>query len=226
MNRTVYIPVNHEDDDYWTYDIPLFVGTFRSYRNKPRMVQGRIHVSEERYSWGYKEIIPLSEKKGVRPYVNMHPYVLEPEMFITIGLYPKPKQYADQDEAIGETISTPQVKGVRQHQIGNSQAWYYPADQTIVIWECFLDSQVRNRQSLSEDMHMPKLWKAFEQWLSQQFPEAIRIVTPFNDPIAKSIEEYQSFLRALGYEPIAQAAFGKKITRETDKRAEQAVKAA
>jgi hypothetical protein len=50
------------------------------------MVQDKIHLSEERYSWGDREIIPLSEKAGVRHYVNMHPYILEPEMFITVGI--------------------------------------------------------------------------------------------------------------------------------------------
>jgi hypothetical protein len=60
-------------------------------------------------------------------------------------------------------------------------------------------------------MYMPKLWKSFEKRLYKQFPEATRIVTPFNDPIAKSIEEYQTFLRSLGYKPVAQAVFGKEI---------------
>ena len=59
---------------------------------------------------------------------------LEPEVFMTVGLYPKPKHYADQGEAIGEALST-YVKGMRQHQIGNSQAWYYPQDKVIVLWE-------------------------------------------------------------------------------------------
>jgi len=212
MNFATYIPIAHEDD-YWTQDIPLFVGKFPYYRNQPRMVQGRIHLSEERYRAGYNEIIPLSEKTGARQYVSMHPYVLEPEVFITIGLYPKPKQYADQDEAIGETLSTPQVKGMRQNQVGNAQAWYYPQDRVIVLWECFLDSQIRNIQALTEDIHLPKLWSSFEKWLINQFPEATRIATPFNDPIAKTIEEYQTFLRTLGYTPIAQAAFGKEIER-------------
>ena len=54
---------------------------------------------------------------------------------------------------------------------------------------------------------MQNLWKAFEQWLGEQFPEATRIVTPFHDPIA----EYQTFLSSLGYAPVAKAAFGKKI---------------
>ena len=210
MTQAVYTPVTH--DDYWTHDTPLFVGTFPYYRNNPRMVQGKIHTAEESYFGAASEIIPLKNKKGTCIYVNMHPYVLEPEVYMNIGLYQKPKQYADQDEAIGEVLST-QVKGMRQHQIGNAQAWYYPADKTIVLWECFFDSQVRNITSLTEDMHMPKLWKAFGQWLSKQFPEANRIATPFNDPIAKTIEEYQAFLRSLGYTPIAQAAFGKEIPR-------------
>ena len=218
MNLATYTPIAH-DDDYWTHDTPLFVVNIPYYHNKPRMVQGKIHLSQERYSREYSEIIPLREKAGTRQYVNMHPYILEPEVFMNIGLYPKPKQYADQDETIGEVLST-QVKGMRQHQVGNSQAWYYPQDKVIVIWECFFDSQVRNVKSLTEDVYMPKLWRTFEQWLYKRFPEATRIVTPFNDPIAKSIEEYQTFLRSLGYSPIAQAAFGKKIIRETDKRAE------
>src|SRR6266571_8763274 len=219
MKLDTYMPVTH-NDDYWTVDIPLFVATLPYYRNKPRMVQGRIHTAEEHYFGAASEIVPLKNRKGTCTYVNMHPYILEPEVFITIGLYPKPKQYADQDEAIGETISTPQVKGMRQNQVGNAQAWYYPQDRVIVLWECFLDSQIRNIQALTEDIHLPKLWSSFEKWLINQFPEATRIATPFNDPIAKTIEEYQTFLRTLGYTPIAQAAFGKKITRETDKRAE------
>lgn len=211
MNRTVYIPVTHEDD-YWTHDTPLFIGKFPYYRNDPRMVQGRVHVSDEKFWYEKHEIIPLNMKRGEtgkRTYVMMHPYVLEPEVFMTVGMYPKPKQYADQDEAIGEVLST-QVKGMRQHQIGNAQAWYYPADKTIVLWECFLWDFIR---PLGEDPHMNTLWQTFEQWLVKQFPEATRIATPFNDPIAKTIEEYQTFLRALGYTPIAQAAFGKAIEK-------------
>jgi hypothetical protein len=37
------------------------------------------------------------------------------------------------------------------------------------------------------------------------------LATPFNDRIAESIEEYQSFLKSLGYAPFAEAAFGKKL---------------
>ncbi len=212
MNRTVYISPQHNDDS-WTHDTPLFVGKFPYYRNDPRMVQARLHISDEKFRYEKHEIIPLNMKPGdtgKRTYVMMHPYILEPELFMTVGLYPKPKHYADQDEAVGEVLST-QAKGMRQHQIGNAQAWYYPQDRVIVLWECFLDAHMRNVKSLAEDMYMQKLWRSFEKWLANQFPEATRIATPFNDPIANSIEEYQTFLRSLGYTPIAQAAFGKTL---------------
>jgi hypothetical protein len=47
-------------------------------------------------------------------------------------------------------------------------------------------------------------------WL-RNFPKAQTLATPFNDPIAESIEEYQSFLKSLDYSLLAQGAFEKKI---------------
>jgi hypothetical protein len=61
---------------------------------------------------------------------------------------------------------------------------------------------------------MQNLWKGFEHYLLTKFPQASIVATPFNDPIAESIEEYQAFLKALAYSPIAKAAFGKHVTRK------------
>jgi len=44
-----------------------------------------------------------------------------------------------------------------------------------------------------------------------KFPKASTLATPFNDPIAESIDEYQAFLKTLGYSSLAQGAFGKRI---------------
>jgi len=63
----------------------------------------------------------------------------------------------------------------------------------------------------SNDANMRQLWEGFEQWLLQQFPSATTQATPFNGPIAESIKAYQSFSKSLGYSPIADADFGKKI---------------
>lgn len=117
--------------------------------------------------------------------------------------------FADQDDAIGKVLSS-EVKGMRQHEIGNAQAWYYPTDKKIVLWECFLEASLRTHPFI-EDPRMRKLWSSFEKRLVKQYPAATSIATPFNDPIARSIEEYQTFLRSLGYEPVAQAAYGKPL---------------
>lgn len=174
--------------------------------------RGKIHTSEEPYrvEADERDIRPIEHLRGTRTYVMLHPYVFEPVLTLTVGLYKKPKQYADMGEAIGETLGDPKQEGVRDVQIGNAQAWYYHQDKTIELWECFLDSRFLNHP-LVGDLYMHKLWQGFEQWLRKQFPEATRMITPWNDPIAHSIEEYQTFLRSLGYEPVAKAAFGKTL---------------
>jgi hypothetical protein len=197
------------EDDFWTERRELFTAQFPTYYTKPEKVWGRFYTGEEQYESSRHEIIPISEKKGTRTYVMMQPYVREPKLTLTVGLYAKPKHYADQDSPIGEVIGANQ-EGFREAQVGNAQAWYYPADKTIVLWECFFDDRFR-KYPLPEDANMQKLWQSFERYLVQKFPKAETLATPFNDPIAESIEEYQSFLRTLGYSLLAEAAFGKKI---------------
>jgi hypothetical protein len=198
------------EDEFWTERLQLFTAQFPTYYTKPQKVWSRFHSSEETYSKWRSEIIPLKKKKGNRTYVMMQPYVLTPNLTFSFGLYDTPKHYADQDSAIGKTIGQPKTEGYRENQVGNAQAWYYPADKTIVLWECFFDGHFR-KHPLAEDANMQNLWKGFEHWLIKKFPKATTLATPFNDPIAESIEEYQAFLKTLGYSPIAKTAFGKKI---------------
>ena len=183
---------------------------FPSYYTKPQEVVARIHKSKEKYHGTSSEIVPLKHMKGERVYVMMQPYVQEPIVTLSVGLYAKPKKYADQESPIGQAIGQPKIEGFREAQVGSAQAWFYPEDKTIVIWECFFDARSR-RHPFSTDRNMQKLWTGFEHWLVKRFPDAETIATPFNDPIARTIEEYQEFLRGLGYAPIAKAAFGKKV---------------
>jgi hypothetical protein len=87
---------------------------------------------------------------------------------------------------------------------------YYPTDKMIVLWECFFDSRF-HKHPFATDTNMQQLWQSFESYLLQKFPKAETLATPFNDPIAESIEEYQAFLKTLGYSPLAKAAYGKKV---------------
>ena len=96
-------------DDFWTEHTRLLDGTFPYFdrsgtRKTP--VWGKLHVSTERFFDASQEIVPNRERQGERVYVMLHPYVLQPKLTMTIGLYKKPKQYADQDSAIGENLGT------------------------------------------------------------------------------------------------------------------------
>ena len=202
----------YEADEFWTHRQELFTGTFRYYRNRPKQVYGRFHLSEEQYEQDRfsslsAEIVPLTHRRGTRTYVMFHPYVLVPNMTLTIGLYPKPKEYADMEPSIGEVLSS-DMKDEREEQIGSGQAWYYQEDRILVVWECFLSSFVRE-EPLSKDQHMRSLWTSVEEWLLRQFPQTRQIVTPWSDP-AFATPAYQAFLRGLGYRKVkGHPVFGK-----------------
>src|SRR4029434_8566495 len=114
------------EDDFWTERLPFFTAQFPTYYRVPQQVHSRFHASDERYFDGSHEIIPLTQRRGHRTYVMMHPYVLEPKFALTIGLYNQPRHYADQESPIGEVIGS-NYEGFREAQVGNAQAWYYPA---------------------------------------------------------------------------------------------------
>ncbi len=144
-------------------------------------------------------------------YFHLKPYILIPDITLTIGLYPEPKQYADQDQAIGEVIGSREASRMKEVEIGQAQAWYYPQDLTIVLWECLLHPFVQDKP-LTEDPNMRDLWLGFERFLRQQCKEAERIATPHADP-EYELAEYQEFLLTLGYKPVAKAAWGKPIEK-------------
>ena len=202
--------MNLEVDTYWQETTSLFAGTFSYFRRngepQPVPVRAKIHKSIEEYFGIEDEIIPIKNPKGERVYFHIEPYVEEPNSVLTIGI--PPNGYADTD-AIG-TVQESKTEGFRQTPIGKCQAWYYPADTTIVIWECFLDSAFRGKTPPAEDTNMTKLWQSIEKYFAGKFPRADRIVSPFDDPLFQR-EEYQAFLTSLGYEPVAKAAYGKVL---------------
>jgi hypothetical protein len=203
-----------QQEGFWKHRQELFAGTFRYFRNQPKTVYGRFHVSEESYFDRHDEIIPLSQASGTRTYVMFHPFVLVPNMTFTVGLYPKPKQYADMEPSIGEVLSS-ELKDWREEQLGSGQAWYYPTDRILVLWECLLYDFFRVEQ-LGRDENMCALWRSVEQWLLRQLPDTQQIVTPWSDP-AFETPAYQAFLRGLGYHKgRSHPAFGKPVNKREE----------
>lgn len=195
-------------DEYWTEEGQLCTGTFRSYHDKPRPVWAQMHVSEGTYSFERKEqaITPVTHLRGTRTYVHAQVFTWEPNVFFTVGLLSR----LAPDGSIGQVVGTEQ-RGQRRQELGKAQAWYYPADDLIMLWECFYNGFYRDAPLL-EDANMAALWQGLEPWLAERFPEAQRIATIFRDPLFET-SEYQTFLRRLGYALVAQAAFGKLIER-------------
>jgi hypothetical protein len=204
-----------QEKPYFTNDTSLFTGNFAYFRHELVLVRGKLHLAEEAYSKTDTdlEIIPLTEKRGMSTYINLKAYVLVPDIVVTIGLYPKPKQYADQEPAIGEVIATDEKPKMKEQEIGDGQAWYYPGDKTIVLWECELRPHFEDKP-IHQDPNMQGLWIGFETFLTQHFKSATQIATTYTDPDYKT-GEYQQFLTQLGYKPhpTARAAWAKKIHR-------------
>ncbi len=204
--------MEREQGTYWQETMDLFAGTFSSLRNsgEPQSVpvSAKIHRSIEVYDNNdvEAEIVPIRSFKGERISFHIVPYVEEPNIILTLCV--PPNGYADTD-AIG-TVQASRTEGLRQTPIGKCQASYYPADTTVLIWECFLNHVFRSSTSPGEDPNMQKLWQATEKYFAKKFPRADRIVTPCDDPLFQR-EAYQAFLLSLGYGPVAKAAYGKVL---------------
>lgn len=199
-------PRSREQDPYWSEDIGLFEGTFRYTRGEPRIVRARVHRSEEDYTRydHEQEIVPVTMPHGRRTYLHLQPYLAFPDIRLTVGLSAAPRPGG----AIGAVTGVEEV-GTRQQPIGNGQAWYYPADRLLVLWECFFNVPFRDAPPMA-DGNMRRLWLGVEDYLTTRFPAATQITTPFRDPLFPDAE-YQTFLRSLDYKPVAKAAWGKHI---------------
>jgi hypothetical protein len=136
--------------------------------------------------------------------VHLEPYLAFPDIRLTVGLSPVPRP----DGAIGEVLAADE-HGVRRERIGTAQAWFYPTDRTLVLWEALIEERFRDAP-LPEDTNMRRLWLGIEDFLTTRFPVAERITTPFDDP-AFETADYRAFPGSLGYASVAQAAFGKHI---------------
>ena len=195
---------------YWTHDTSLFTGSIRYFGKEPVLVRGKLHVADEPYhkSDADLEIVPLTQQQGESTYVNMRAYVHVPDISLTVRLHAQPDL-----PTIGEVVSSQEKPKMKEQEIGDGQAWYYPADRTIVLWECELHRPFEEAP-MHRDPNMHGLWSGFEQFLTAQFPDAVQIATTYSDPSYETAE-YQEFLTALGYSPhpTAKAAWSKEIQR-------------
>ena len=158
----------------------------------------KIHIREEICRDVSHEIAPV---KGCRRiYVLGRPYFIYPQYSLRVELHPG-------DEAIGE-VSGFDLAGVGEREIGNTQAWHYPDDEVLVLWECYLYEPYR-RDRPKSDEGLNRLWECFESFLMERFNPR-DIYTPSWEPIYSGAE-WEEFLRGRGYERFDERSFRKRV---------------
>lgn len=170
------------------------------------MIRMKLHQAEEPI-FRHEELFPLAQHTGTRTYFHAKPYVLVPDITLTVALSPD----AQPDGAIGR-VTKSDLRGVRHREIGQAQAWYYPADRTLMLWECYLLDWYR-QDDPTRDQALSTLWQGFERTLLQRLPTTERLVTTWEDIYPRS--EWRAFLVQQGYEPHTSATFTKRVTPRT-----------
>ncbi|HEV2124857.1 MAG TPA: hypothetical protein VGW38_19080, partial [Chloroflexota bacterium] len=170
-----------------------------------RALSLRTHVAAEPYQ-APQELFPLRRQSGTRIYVHAKPSILLPDVRVTVGLSPA----ASPQGAIG-SVESAFIKGFRPHAIGKVQAWYYPAEKTVVLWECFLDQHYRTGDDPLADATQVTLWRGVEQSLVRRFSHAKRVMTTWEDLYDRP--RWQRFLEVQGYCLVDRAAFIKEVAK-------------
>ncbi len=188
-----------ERDPYWQEDVAL--GEAPVYRQL-HTIRARMHTATERFH-RHHELVPLSETTGERIYVHAKPYILVPDITLTVGLYRQP----DPHGAIGAVTSSA-WEGMRHEDIGTCQGWFYPTDRLVMLWEAFVEDRFR-QEDPREDPAMLAVWQGFERFLLARFPTAQTLVTPYEDLYERPV--WQAFVASQGYRPFTPATFVKDL---------------
>jgi hypothetical protein len=97
----------------------------------------------------------------------------------------------------------------RPQRVATAQAWYYPADRTVVLWELLLEPSVRRLADPPEDLLLRSLWRHYETLLLARFPDTERLLTTWEDDYDR--DAWVQFLTALGYHKTGPATFARAL---------------
>lgn len=196
-------------DPYWQQLLPCGQIAL-SLTDQPRDLYLQLHTEKEEYEAPSELGLQLSARRGERIYVHCKPCIFAPRITLAVAfrqellpVHSDLRADGEKDEKMvdttGEVIGS-QVEGMDRHTVGQLQAWYYPADQVIVFWECDVFHGFYKRAPInpSQDAALIALWERFEQYLWATFMDARLIVTPAWEPEYK-LEAWEAFLQQRGY---------------------------
>ena len=96
----------------------------------------------------------------------------------------------------------------RDITLATGQAWHYPADRTVVLWELIPERELTVRDP-RESLVYRTLWAHYERALNARFPSADTLLTTWEDEFARPA--WQGFVSALGYHQTQPAVFHKTL---------------
>ncbi len=194
-----------DETPWWTRDEALCDALLQGV---PYGVRLSIHNAPERY-WESGELVALKRKQGERNYLQVKLYVLVPDIHLQVALYDRPSPTG----AIGH-VAESEWTGMRHQQIGDAQAWYYPEERLLVLWEIVLWTHYREARAPVENQTLLALWQAFEEFLLREFPLCERIITPGWEPVYdEDPSAWPAFLAKRGFVQVG----GRKVFEKCPK---------
>jgi hypothetical protein len=100
------------------------------------------------------------------------------------------------------------VTNLQERELGNAQAWYYPEEKALVLWECYLFEPFRKDNPLKDPL-LAIVWAGFENALLKALPNITKIYTTY-EPIYDRLV-YKTFLKKMQYRPLEKVAFVKEV---------------
>jgi hypothetical protein len=189
-------------DDYWNKE--EFIATLPL---PPQDVERDVfflwHASRERYGRNHKELGLTLAEPGERDYIHVKACFYSPRIVLTVALTP-PAPGGEFGEEIGEVVGS-KNEGQNRHEIASLQAWYYPTEKTLMLWEVDLLGTYGQEQNPTQDFLLSSLWVSFERRLLEQFPDCKRILTPHHEPDYTQ-ELFQAFLKERGFSAGAEGS--------------------
>lgn len=198
------------DDPYYQHeaylgDVPLPGVSYPPER--PVGLHLRLHVAEEPYR-DPPPFLGLRDREGTRVYVHARPDVLVPDVRLTVAL-------GAADPAPGGPagrVTDVAHRGWRRLEVGTAQAWLYPAEGTLVLWEAYLHDRHRTGTDPAGDPAHGLLWDGFAGAL-------LRVLAPWGPVrlLATTWEDayprpaWAAFLDGRGYLERPPAAFVKRL---------------
>jgi hypothetical protein len=176
--------------------------------------EARRHFEEQDPYWNDQRALGTIWHRGRAYPLQLRSHV-ETERYISRGaerLFPLTTPRGSRDY-VQSRLWVPGVpEGFRL--VGGAQAWYYPADRAIVLWELLLQRAWEPREADPREQHLYRqLWRSYEAFLRDRFPTASTIMTTWEDAFPR--DQWAGFLGAQGYEQTGPAVFTKPLSRPT-----------